>query len=208
VGQFDPKCAGSKSDLKHLLAAAKEGSDSALGRALSVCRPGLLLAAQKAISPRLRRVFGASDIVQDTFVNATRGFASFRGQRASEFVNWLGKILSNRLSQIVRRYGRGANGNAAVMNRGATVDGRRCDEEPSPSGVAEIEELARLVQIGLSRLCERDQQILHLRLGDGLKFAQIGEGLGISANGARLSFLRATQRLRAQLPECCGTQWL
>jgi RNA polymerase sigma-70 factor, ECF subfamily len=202
VGQTGRRSASNGSELKKLLVAAKGGSDSALGRALTACRPGLLAVAQKRISPRLRRVVGASDIVQDTFVNATKAFRSFRGERANEFVKWLGKILSNRLAQIVRRNSARASGAAAISDQRVSVirvGPRRRDGEPTPSGLAEVDELARMVRSGLSRLSERDQQILQLRLGDGLKFAQIGGRLGITANGARMSFLRAAERLRDQM---------
>ena len=53
------------------LIAAQAGSRDALGEALDGCRPYLLHLARQALGPALQAKGGASDLVQDTFLEAT-----------------------------------------------------------------------------------------------------------------------------------------
>jgi len=188
--------------LEELLATAKTGSNSALGRALNVCRPHLLHAARRRIAPALRPVVGASDLVQDTFVNATKAFHVFRGRRASEFLNWLHCILSNRIAEIARRDRQRLNGVVQVAGTGINrrLNAPISADQESPSGIASSEEISGQIRVALLRLPEHQQEILHLRFDDGLNFSQIGEQLELSEDAARMQFLRAVKRLRRELP--------
>lgn len=202
-GDSNGKHSCSQSRLEELIANAKTGSDSALGKALAACGPGLLRVARRGIGPRLRGVVGASDIVQDTFVNATKAFRVFRGGQANEFWNWLRRILSNRLAEIARKGGRRRNGVPHVSLDGLSepLNHRALADESSPSSIAGGQEFAELIRAGLARLSERDQQVLHLRFDDGLSFPQIGEKLDLSEDAARMLFTRAVERLRRELPD-------
>jgi RNA polymerase sigma-70 factor (ECF subfamily) len=190
--------------MAELIAAAKGGSDSALGRALTECQPRLLQVARKRLAPALRPIVGASDIVQDTFVNATKAFRVFRGNSGSQFLNWLSRILSNRIAQIVRRDGRLPRsgiphfpGNAVPQR----LNGIVAKEQASPSSIASDEEQAKLIRAGLTRLCDRDQQVLQLRIGDRLNFVQIGQRMESSEDAARMQFGRAVKRLRGDMQD-------
>lgn len=184
--------------LQESIAQAKTGSNSALGRALNLCRPRLLQSARKSLGRRFRSQAGASDVVQDTFVNATKGFGNFRGQYVGEFVSWLCTILSCRLAEIARRTGRASGdprhewGNDFVepLPRHLVADGS------SPSSIAGHQEYAELIRTGLARMSQRDQQVLGLRFEDGLTYLQIGERLGLSEDAARMLFTRAVKRLK------------
>jgi DNA-directed RNA polymerase specialized sigma24 family protein len=61
----------------------------------------------------------AQDLVQDTFVNAMKGFPGFRGRYPGEFIAWLCTILANRLaakaSTIWDAVTRGRTNGALVM---------------------------------------------------------------------------------------------
>ena len=58
------------SDAALRLAAARTGSSEALGQALQACRGYLLLLAERELDPDLRAKGGASDVVQETFLEA------------------------------------------------------------------------------------------------------------------------------------------
>ena len=66
------------------LADARAGSREALGRALDACRGYLLLVAQGELAPDLRAKGGASDLVQETLLEAYRDFALFHGGSEGE----------------------------------------------------------------------------------------------------------------------------
>src|SRR5262249_47047517 len=60
--------------------------------------------ANDALDEQLKAKVGASDIVQDTYVEAQRSFAQFRGKSQKEFYGWLAAILDHRLANCVRHY--------------------------------------------------------------------------------------------------------
>ena len=63
------------------LIAARAGSSEALGRALEACRRYLLLVAEQDLDPDLRAKGGASDLVQQTFLEAQQGIRPVRRRR-------------------------------------------------------------------------------------------------------------------------------
>ena len=69
---------------------------------LAGCRQYLLMIANEVIGPELQAKFGASDLVQETFLEAHRHLANFRGQSPGEMRAWLRKILECRLANIRR----------------------------------------------------------------------------------------------------------
>jgi RNA polymerase sigma-70 factor (ECF subfamily) len=190
------------SRLEVLLASAKTGSTSALGRALTACRPRLLRVVRRNGGNRLRPDVSASDVVQDTFVNATKGFGGFRGRYAGEFVSWLCAILSNRLAEIARRTSRPNNGrHRDLVDRAASGFVQLAlDEQESPSNIVGNQEYSELIRAALARMSRRDQQVLGLRFEDQLTFAQIGQRLERSEDATRMLFTRAVKRLKRELP--------
>ena len=86
------------------LPEARAGSPEALGRLLEACRRYLLLVAERELDPALRPKGGASDLVQETFLEAQRDFAGFRGRSQPELRAWLRQILRNNLANFHRRF--------------------------------------------------------------------------------------------------------
>jgi RNA polymerase sigma-70 factor (ECF subfamily) len=139
--------------------------------------------------------------VQDTFVNATKGFGGFRGQHAREFFSWLCAILANRLAEIARRNSRSTNGHAGLLTNSGFLR-VAIDEQNSPSSIAANQEFSEMIRVGLARMSPRGQQVLGLRFEDRLTFSQIGERLGLSEDAARMLFNRAVKRLKRELRRC------
>src|SRR5438874_308510 len=78
-----------------LLAAARGGCRQALGALLERYRDYLLLLARAELAPDLRPKEGASDLVQQTFLEAQRDFAAFQGRTEEELLAWLKRLLRN-----------------------------------------------------------------------------------------------------------------
>jgi len=87
-----------------LLAAARSGSRESLGKLLETCRNYLSLVAQREIDSDLRAKGGASDLVQETFLEAQRDFARFQGCSEDELLAWLRQILLHNVANFTRRY--------------------------------------------------------------------------------------------------------
>src|SRR5258708_2866026 len=91
-------------DLSQWLEAARSGSAEALGSAFEACRAYLLLIANRELDPALKAKGGASDLVQETFLEAKRDFAAFRGKSDAEWRGWLRQMLVHNLANFTRRY--------------------------------------------------------------------------------------------------------
>src|SRR5262245_48322024 len=87
-----------------LIAAARRGGWSALGRLLDDCRPYLLLIANQELPPDLWAKAGPSDLVQETFLEAQRDFAQFRGGTEAELLAWLRALLVHNLDNFTRGF--------------------------------------------------------------------------------------------------------
>src|SRR5437762_8812514 len=87
-----------------LLHLARSGSVPALGQLLELYRNYLKLLARLQIDRRLQGKVDASDVVQETFLEAHRDFAQFRGTTEVELVSWLRQILVCNLANLVRHY--------------------------------------------------------------------------------------------------------
>jgi RNA polymerase sigma-70 factor (ECF subfamily) len=91
-------------DAARWLAAARAGSKEALGEALEACRGYLLLVANRELDPDIQAKGGASDLVQETFLEAQRDFARFAGDSKEELLAWLRRMLVHNLLNFTRRY--------------------------------------------------------------------------------------------------------
>src|SRR5262245_31391716 len=87
-----------------LIRQARTGSNEALGRLLDGCRGYLLRIAGDDLDPRLQAKGGASDIVQETFLEAHRDFGEFTGDSEQELLAWLRHRLRFKVSKFIRSY--------------------------------------------------------------------------------------------------------
>src|SRR4051812_46570849 len=87
-----------------LVEDARRGSPESLGFALEACRPYLVRIASEELAPELRAKGDASDLVQETFLDATRDFRGFTGRTAAEWRAWLRQIFFNNLHHLARRF--------------------------------------------------------------------------------------------------------
>src|SRR5690242_5684865 len=91
-------------ELEALIQAARDGSGTALGHLLEASRPYLLHVANQELDQELCSKAGASDLVQETFLEAQQGFAGFRGRNEAELRRWLRQMLRNNLANFARGF--------------------------------------------------------------------------------------------------------
>src|ERR1017187_8402814 len=87
-----------------VLVAARGGSLEALGNALEGWRRYLLAIAEGQLDGDLRAKGGASDLVQETFLEAQRDFKQFQGSSPDELRAWLRQVLFNNVGAFTRRF--------------------------------------------------------------------------------------------------------
>lgn len=201
-GSITPSASGSHR-LARLLAAARDGSESKLGELLEQTRQYLLLVANRSLDRELRQKQAASDLVQETFLEARRNFAEFRGLSEAELFAWLCRILENKRHDAARRYRRAAmrdiRREQSLDDSAAALDNMVADPAQSPSAVAAVREHAAELHAALARLPEVDRQVIQLRSFERLAFAEVGQQLGCSAGAVRKRWVRAIARLEQEL---------
>src|SRR5260221_5906095 len=90
--------------MNDLLTRARAGDQTVLGLLLERYRPYLSLLARVEIGRQLRSKLDASDLVQETFLEAHRHFDNFRGLQEGQLIGWLRQILAGALAGQMRRY--------------------------------------------------------------------------------------------------------
>jgi RNA polymerase sigma-70 factor (ECF subfamily) len=187
------------------LAAARTGSREALGEALQAYRAYLLLIAQQELDPELRAKGGASDLVQETFIDAQRLLGRFEGTTEEAWAAWLRELLLYNLGDFVRRYrdtGKRRVGREVGQQAGdSSTDrgGNLAADTASPSVSAMAAEQVLALERALDRLPEDYREVLTLRYQGDLSFEDIGQRLGRSGNAARKLWLRALRKLEQEL---------
>ena len=194
-------------DPRASLAAARNGSQSALGELLETYRNYLLLIAEQELDPRLRAKGGASDLVQETFLEAQRDFPNFQGDSEQELLAWLRHLLHNNLINFARRYRATEKrqvdrevpleaGSSSRLKRDWLVA-----DVPSPAEQLIAAEEHRRVLEALDRLPEEYRTALLLRCREGCSFEEISRRLDKTPNAAQKLWARALERLREVLGE-------
>ena len=132
----------------------------------------------------------AWDAASDVFLVAWRRFEDVPPQE--EVTAWLIGIAY----RVLANQRRSASRSRRLSRRMAIAEGGVSDlaDEPLIRGEEEAE-----VTNALSRLRERDQEVLQLSLWEELKPEQIAEILGISRNAVDQRYWRAKKRLSAEL---------
>jgi RNA polymerase sigma-70 factor (ECF subfamily) len=194
-------------DAGQWLPAAHAGSSEALGQALESCRRYLLLVAERELDPELRAKGGASDLVQQTFLEAQRDFAHFRGDSSVELLAWLRHILLHNLGKFTRHYrhtqkrGVGREVSLDAGTSSADLGGELSAGSASPSGEAMRHEQDEALQQALARLPDDYRRVIDLRYREERSFEEIGRLMERSAEAARKLWARAVERLQHELKE-------
>ncbi|HEY1376825.1 MAG TPA: sigma-70 family RNA polymerase sigma factor [Gemmataceae bacterium] len=185
------------------LAAARAGSPDALGAALESCRAYLLLVAEKEMDPRLKAKGGASDLVQQTFLEAQQAFPRFHGGSEAELLAWLRRLLLNNVATFRRHWEQTAKRRASRevgLGGDSTAPGvQPAARTPTPSREVAATERAAAVRSALARLPEDYRTVLTLRYEEDLPFEEVARRMGRTSNAVRKLWARAVERLEQEL---------
>jgi RNA polymerase sigma-70 factor, ECF subfamily len=191
-------------ELAQLLSSARSGSREALGEALELCRQYLLAIANRQLNPALQGKGGASDIVQQTFLEAQRDFEQFGGTSLEELQAWLKRLLVHNVADFARGYQgtdkRRADREVALPGTSTSdAGGGLAADTRSPSAHAMAEEQAVRVRQVLDTLPEDYRQVILWRYQEEHSFAEIAQRMGRSENAVRKLWFRAIERLEEAL---------
>jgi RNA polymerase sigma-70 factor (ECF subfamily) len=188
------------------LEQARQGDQEALGRLLEAQRTSLHRLAERQLEGRMAVRVDASDIIQQTFLEAYRSFPQFAGQDVREWTAWLQSILDHKVAGAIRDH--------TLLQKRSVSRERSMDDSQgggvplkqeldaglsSPSQKAmRGEEEERLSQ-ALAALPDDQREAVRLRHLEGWGLADIAQHLGRSRAATAGLIKRGLQALRRQL---------
>jgi RNA polymerase sigma-70 factor, ECF subfamily len=175
-------------------------------RTLGSYRDYLRILARLQIRGQLRGKLDASDVVQQTILQAHASRDQFRGGSEAEWLGWLRAILANVLGSVSREFETAARDvsrerslEIELEQSSARLEQILVADQSSPSGTAvRAEELFRLAQ-ALVRLPEDQRSAVELHHLKGLTVAQVAAELGRTRPAVVGLLFRALKRLRGLL---------
>jgi RNA polymerase sigma-70 factor (ECF subfamily) len=169
-------------------------------------RQYLLLLARAQLGPQVRGKLDASDVVQQTLLEAHQKRAQFRGDSPGQLLAWLRRLLACTLADTLRTLGRDKRDVARERSLEAALDESAsrlaawlAAEQSSPSEQADRnEQLAHLAD-ALAALPEPQREALVLRHGHGWPVADISRHLGRTPMAVAGLLKRGSRQLRELL---------
>ncbi len=166
----------------------------------------LRLLAEIELSPLLRVKEDASDIVQQSLLEAHRDLPNYRGQTEGELVGWLKTILARNLLNVARRYGTQKCDVAREQPLGKRLDQSTvrienflASEQSSPSHQAMLNEQIIQLSEGLARLLDGERTAIVLKHFQGWTLSQISVHLGRPTDAVAGLLKRGLKKLRTHL---------
>lgn len=144
----------------------------------------------------------ASDLVQQTLLEAYRDFEQFRGSTEAEWLAWLRRILTRNAAEFVRHY-RGTQKREArrEVSLQAGTDSGGLGLQPVAPGETPSEQLLSrerelLLAEAMMKLSEDHREVLCLRNLQRLPFDEVARRMGRSRPAVQMLWMRALHRLQ------------
>lgn len=131
----------------------------------------------------------ADDLTAETFYQAIRSLGSFRGE--STMLTWLCQIAKHQWYGEMRRRSKAVH---VPLEDAQAI----ADISAQPADIAEETELKLQLYRTIRKLPEPMREVMYLRLGGVLSFAEIGQLMGKSENWARVTFYRGKQKIKGE----------
>jgi RNA polymerase sigma-70 factor (ECF subfamily) len=187
-----------------LIAQARQGDAACRDQLFALCRSYLEIVARAQVETWLRAKVDASDLVQETMLEAFRDFERFGGNSEHEWLAWLKRILAHNMADFVRRY----RGTAKRQAR-REVPIRSPQDSTHAFGAAEpaapcltpsqeflqIDEELRLAA-SLAQLPADYQEVIVLRNLQRLPFNEVAERMERSRPAVQMLWMRAIKKLQ------------
>lgn len=198
--------AGSVDSIAELLPQARQGDPKALARLFGGCRNYVGVLAQAQLESWLRAKADASDLVQQTFLDAYQAFGQFRGATEGEWLAWLRQILAHNAADFVRHYHVaekrrvGKEVRLGPADSAASVPGL---EPPAPgetpSQILLRKERELQLADALAQLPTDYAEVIRLRNLLRLPFEEVARRMDRSCPAVQMLWTRALRKLREVL---------
>jgi RNA polymerase sigma-70 factor (ECF subfamily) len=177
-------------------------------RPLQRYRDYLLLLARLQFHPRLQAKLDASDLVQQTLLQAHAQHGQFRGQSEQEWLAWLRKILANNLAGAARHFGTEARDlhrekslEASLDESASRTEAWLAANQSSPSERADRGEQLMRLGAALARLPADQRQVVEMHHLLGCAVAEVAEVMERTKPAVMGLLFRGLKNLRCHLGE-------
>lgn len=193
-------------ETERLLERARGGDARAFDELFGRHREYLCRVVERRLDPRVRKRVDASDVVQETQLEAFDRLADFLQRRPMPFGLWLLKTAHQRLLKIQRFHmtaeRRSVRREVPLPERSSLELAQRLIAGGStPSQQLGRRELAQRVREVLAELTEIDREIVLLRNFEGLSNNDVAALLDIEPDAAKKRYTRALMRLHRLMIE-------
>jgi RNA polymerase sigma-70 factor (ECF subfamily) len=161
----------------------------------------LLTLAEAMISPKLRRDLEASDLVQQTLLEAHCNAEQLVGMNAAVIFSWLRSALRHNMQDAIRHLHAQKNDIrrrqqlSELENSWCRMDKVFVDENTSPSEVLQRNEQLCLMLSAMQTLPENQRTALIMKHLNGHSLREVAEALELSESAAAGLLHRGRQRL-------------
>lgn len=188
--------------MEDLIAAARAGDAAARDRLLAESRSYLHVLADARMEPWMRSKFDASDLIQQTMVEAHEGLDRFDGDGEAAWKAWLKKTLQHNVVDAARHY-KEADKRDVRRERSADAStapaGGVAADDPTASRLAANAERDAELMNAVGALPEDYRRVLTLRTIEQRPFNEVAEALGRSVPATQMLWTRAVRKLEESL---------
>ena len=189
-----------------MLEDVRQGDPKALDRLLANHRGYLHRVVTLRLDAGLQARVDASDVVQESQLEATRRIADYLQRRPMPFHLWLRQTACECLIALRRRHRdaqcRTVNQEVPLPNDSALLMGRQfLAADRTPSRRATEQEMIRRVRQTMAELAEEDREIILMRNFEELSNQDAAQCLDIEPATASKRYARALLRLRQRLAD-------
>lgn len=188
------------------LSLARQGNESARNRLFAAGRSFAAIIARVQLHRRLESKVDPSDLVQQSLLEAHRGFDDFQGQTPHDWLAWLKRIVTRNVLDADKHY-RGAacrdlrreEPRMAAGDSDGTANWSPVDPAPTPSQLLSCCERELRLAEAIELLPDDYRQVILLRNVEQLPFDQVASKMARSRGACQMLWLRAVDHLRVLL---------
>ena len=191
---------------EQLLAQAKDGDEGAINQLMDRHRNSLRQLVRMRLDQQIQRRVDVSDVVQDVLVEANRRLQKFLDNPVMPFHLWLRQIARDRIIDAHRRHRVSSRRSVDREQRLSVPQGydqssmniasMLGDDRLTPAAAALQKEIAMRIEQAITKLDEKDSEIVIMRHYELLTNQEIAQALDLSEPAASMRYLRAVRRLK------------
>ena len=203
--------AGPSPEPDELEARVRSGDERALAELFTLYRDRLKRAVSFRLDPRLYGRVDASDVLQESYLDAAQRLPHYLKDPSKSFFIWLRLVVGQRMIDLHRHHlgaqkrdaGQEVSLNAAGPTEATSVclAAQLTGHLTSPSQAAIRAETRARLEAALDLMDPLDREVIALRHFEELSNGEVAEMLGLKKQSASSRYVRALRRLKEILAE-------